>query len=356
MKLLTPILLIVAGCEGLSSPPQPLVSVLKEDGGCFALMTQQTIDPILGVTGTCAAPEVNPQLLAGIDRVEVVIDYGPDVDFDSGTDAPPPSVTLDIDGTASNTPITLSAEHQVGSRVYFVATFTTPATTSTDVQITAGVNAGFTTTVSALFAIVLPSVALVIDDCAGAPLCTLTGAVGSAHFTISVPGDVSQTVLVHATLDGIPQPDPVPPVITQTTGSDYTSQTTAAPVPAAHDGAIWVLEAQLGAQPPSTASVTITAPTIAAQLSCGNACNVATGDSIGLEITAPALIFPLEALVDTTIDGVPQLIDEPVPLVANADGTATGLVTLVAPATAGTWQINVSVAGYPAPAFVTTVN
>ena len=99
----------------------------------------------------------------------------------------------------------------------------------------------------------------------------------------------------------------------------------------------------------------IRAPEITARLTCGTTCSLASGDPIGLEILAPSQIRPLEALVTTRLDGNPQLVSVRVPLEQRADGTALGLLGLMAPAESGSWQIDVTVAGYAAPTIVTTV-
>ena len=355
MKLLPILLILGAGCEGLTSPPEPIVSVLKRNEvGCFQLITDVKLAASLDVPGTCDYGGASSQLIAGVDLIEVVIDYGPDVEFAGNTHAPPPTVTVAVDGAASETAVQLSDEHRVGSRAYFVATFRAPKTPSTDVQLTVGVNAGFKATVPITFKIVPPPVSLTLVDCPLGIQCQLFGGVGNAHIRISVPGDVPQTVLVHATLDGFVQPDPVPPVTTEV-AEGHTEHTTATPVPAVHDGAVWVIAAQIGAEHPSLVTATIRAPMISSQLSCGDTCTLAPNATVGLEITAPVGIRPLQAMVDTRIDGIPVLVAAPVTLIANADGTATGLLALRAPSQTGQWQIAVSVAGYFAPAIVATI-
>jgi hypothetical protein len=74
-----------------------------------------------------------------------------------------------------------------------------------------------------------------------------------------------------------------------------------------------------------------------------------------LTIIAPAQIRPNEARVSTYLDGVPQVIVAPVELVQNANGTSQGLLALRTPNETGTWEIVVTVAGYGAPAIVTTI-
>ena len=349
------LLLALAGCEDLTSTPHPIVSVLRlTSDECYALMTPNApIAAELAVPGTCPDP-APPRLFGGDDQVEVVIDYGPYVDFSGADAAPQPTVTVTVDGAVADVAIDLSKEHRSGGRAYFIATFIVPNQPSIAMQISAGVNTEFASTVSTTFSIVIPPVALDLLECPLGQLCNVTGAVGSAHIHVVVTGQVPQMVTVHTKLDGVPLPDPLPTLITEV-AKGHTEHTTAILVPAAHANAQWLISAQLGAQPPTNVIATIQPPAIETALSCGSSCALHPNDSVGLTITAPALIQPLQALVTTRIDGVPQLVDAPITLHVNADGTSTGLVTLQAPATAGTWQIDASVAGYAAPALLTPV-
>jgi hypothetical protein len=350
-----PILVLCAACEGgLSSDAQPIVSVLKLDGNCFALMTPDTpIAPVLGIAATCSYA-LEPRLFAGVDSVQVVVDYGPDVTFAGTTTAPPPSVTVTVDGVVSETPIEITDELRVGGRAYFIATFHAPPELSKDVRIAAGVNAGFQAIVPTVFETIAPPVAMSLVECPPGPPCELAGSVGSVHAQIAIVGQVPQQVAIHSSIDGVPQPDPVPPVTTQV-ALGRTEATVAIPVPNAPDESIWELRAQLGESPPVLVTAVVRAPAIASELSCAPSCNLGTGDPVGLEITAPSEIRPLQALVTTRLDGVPQLVAAPVALVPIAGDTAQGLLGLDAPPSPGTWQIDVTVAGYSAPAIVTTV-
>jgi hypothetical protein len=345
----------LAACEGLTSTPRPVVSVLRlTEDQCFLLMTPNTpVAKELGVPAICDGT-TPPRLFGNDDLVEAVIDYGPDVDFGGTDHSPAPTVTVTVDGAVADIPIEISQEHRILGRAYYIATFVAPAQPTIDMQITAGVNAEFQTTVGTVFSIVIPPVSLDLLECPANQLCLVTGSVGSAHIHLSITGEIPQMVAVHSKLDGVPLPDTLPAVITEV-AHGHTEHTTAILVPNAHDGALWLITAQLGAQPPTSLTATIKAPAITTALSCGSTCALHTNDPVGLTITAPALITPLQALVDTRIDGVPQLVASPVTLHANADGTATGLVTIPAPATAGTWQIDATVAGYAAPALLTTI-
>ena len=347
--------LACAACEGFAAPPEPLVSVLRlTSDDCFAVMTPDTpVATVLGIQDICTGPSVGPMLVGGIDFVEVVVDYGPGVEFASDVHAPAPTVELLVDGVPSDAPIMITGEERAGARAYFIATFRAPATPSLDARVIASVNPGFQTEVPIAFSIVSPQLTIDITDCAQGAPCVLLGAVGNAHVRVAVPGDVSQTVVLSATLDGVAQPEPAPPVKTDPVGG-HTEHTTAIPVPAARDGAQWVIAGQLGDAVPSTVTATIQAPTIDTSLSCDPSCSIAAGDTVGLDIAAPALIRPLQALVTTRLGGVPQLVDATVALVAGADGNARGTLALVAPQ-AGAWTIDVTIAGYSAPTLVETV-
>jgi hypothetical protein len=350
LSLLT--VLALAACDdGITTDAQPIVSVLKQDGGCFALMAGDPIDPTLGIAGTCPY-RADTRLLAGIDFIEVVVDYGPDVPFSRSTVAPRPHIVVTLDGVANDDPITISDEFRVAERAYYIATLRAPLVASTDVRVIAGVNAGFQTTVPEVLTTVAPHVELVLLECQQGP-CELPGATGSAHIHVAVPGTVPQQVTIHSTLDGVPQPPPVPPVKTFVV-NNRTENTTAIPVPVAPDGTRWSIYAQVGTGPLTRVDALIRAPSIVTELTCGTGCALEDGDPVGLEIVTLAGIRPLEALVTTRLDGVPRIVDARVPLTMRSDGTARGLLGMTAPGP-GTWQIDVTVAGYSADTIVTTV-
>jgi hypothetical protein len=314
-------------------------------------MAGDPIDPTLGVSGTCPY-RADTRMLAGIDFVEVVVDYGPDVPFSGSTVAPSPSVVLTVDGVASEDPISMSDEFRVGDRAYYIATFRAPLRASNDVRITARVNAGFQTLVPEVLTTTSPQVELVLLECQQGA-CEVPGATGSVHISLAVRGTVPQVVTIHSMLDSVPQPDPVPPVRTFV-NNNRTENTTAIPIPSAPDGTLWTISAQLGDGATTEVDAIIRKPSILTELTCGLVCALDDGDPVGLEIVTPAGIRPLEALVTTRLDGVPRLVDARVQLQNRADGTAHGLIGLVAPGP-GAWQIDVTVAGYSAETIVTTV-
>jgi hypothetical protein len=316
--------------------------------GCFALMTPATPPAAaLNLYGTCSY-QADATLMANVDEAVVVIDYGPDVEFDATSAVPPPVVTVTIDGAPADVPVTVGDVQRVGSRAFFEATLRAPGQLSSDVRISATVNAGFAASVEQPFAIIAPPVGLLFAECPDPASCELAGAVGNAHLVIDVPGELSQDVVIHSQIDGIEEAQPFEASVTPP------ETTVAIPVPAAPDGATWTLSAHLGTAAAPSVSATIIAPVITAKLSCAPSCSLATGNPVGLEIDAPKGIAATQALVTTRLNGVPQLVAEPVALVPDPGGSATGLLALTVPGR-GTWTIDVTVAGYAAPAIVQSI-
>ncbi len=347
------LLLTLCACEGLTTPPSPALSALKRmPEGCFALMTPATpVAPDIQLNGLCSY-QADATLMAGVDVAVIVVDYGPDVEFDTTPAVPPPIVTMTVDGGVSTTPISISDAQRIGARAYFLATLRAPEVLSQNVQIAAEVNAGFHSALDNVFALVPAPINLAFAECPDPMACELPGLVGDAHLEVSVPGMLEQTVTIRTAIDGIAQPDAIE--VDTVPGASASTATVALPVPAARDGATWTVSAQLPVGPAPSIGATIRAPAIATQLSCAPSCALTRGQAVGLQITAPAGIRATQALVTTRLDGVPQLVAEPVDLTQGTDA-AVGLVSLAAPTTPGTWTIDVSVAGYAAPAIVQSI-
>jgi hypothetical protein len=87
---------------------------------------------------------------------------------------------------------------------------------------------------------------------------------------------------------------------------------------------------------------------VTATLSCGSSCTLTPGETVGVTISAPEGISPQEALYTTLLDGSPIVLSAQLTL-GNIDiqaGTVSTIQSLTAPTQSGTWQIDVSVAGY----------
>ncbi|HSN26664.1 MAG TPA: hypothetical protein VLT45_10270 [Kofleriaceae bacterium] len=142
-------------------------------------------------------------------------------------------------------------------------------------------------------------------------------------------------------LAGIEDPDLVAATITPP------SSTVALPVPAGASGDAWTISASLFGGTPPSVTATIVAPAITMNLSCAPACALAPDDQVGLQIDAPPGIHATQAFVTTRLNGVPQLVGEPVAL-------DPGVLALTVPGR-GTWTIDATVAGYHASALVQNV-
>ena len=348
-KLIALLVVMVAACEA-PAPVTPILSVLKRTDTCFALMTPDNPVPSeLAVPNICDG-DTFPTIYAGVDLVEIVIDYGPEVDFAATTVAPAPTVEVVVDGVANPVRIDVSPEQRLGSRAFFLATFRAPTVSSTDVRIAAGAGEGFHTESPTIFATVPPPISFALAECQPGLACTLVAVVGGVHATVSVPGDVAVPIVIHQTIDQLLQPDTIAVTATPSGGSAAASVAIEVPT-----GTAWSLAAQVGDGRSAPVSIALVPPTIEAHLSCGTACTVIRGGQVGLAITAPGAIHPARALVTTKLGGVPQLIAAPIDLEV-AGGVASGLVTLTAPTNAvGTWEIAVTVAGFAAPTIEATV-
>jgi hypothetical protein len=336
------ILLSLCACEGLTTAPAPQLSVLKRmPEGCFAVATPDSPPAAaLQLFGTCNY-QADPTLMANVDEAVVVVDYGPDVQFDATTDVPPPVVTVTIDGAPADVPVSVGTVQRVGPRAYFEATLRAPAQLTNDLRIRAQVNAGFASDLVQPFAVVAPPLGVSLFECPDPASCELAGAVGDAHLLVSIPGDQPQQVTVRQSLAGVDDPNIVSATITPP------ASTVALAVPAAPDGSTWTISGSLlGGTPPSV-TARIVAPGITAHLSCAPTCTLAPGDRLGLQIDTPLGIHATQAFVTTRLDGVPQLVGEPVAI-------DPGVLALTVPGS-GAWTIDVSVAGYAAPAIVQNI-
>lgn len=234
--------LCLAACEA-PAPATPIVSVLVRADACFALLTPDIPPaPELGIAGVCADPG-EPTLAASVDLVELVIDYGPDVDFARSTAVPPPVVTVTADGQPVEVAVALSGEQRVGTRAYFVATLRAPDVASNDVRFAAGVDQGFATQVPVVFTVLPPPIAFSLAECGVAMACTIPASATVVHARIEIPGDVSLPVAIHQEIDGAREPDPVP-VVTTTVETTHNTAQVAIPVPRV--GTHWRLVAQVG--------------------------------------------------------------------------------------------------------------
>lgn len=328
--------------------PAAMLSVLgRAPSGCFTLAGGVAPAAELALANLCD-PAVPAGVHAGVDALALVVDYAsPDArpDIASTTAVPAPVVAMLVDGAPQPSP-SVGLEQHAGTRRYFTAQLHAPATPSRDVVFQVRTVPG-AIPVQARIATsaVTPEVSIV--ECGAS--CAATAAVGAVHLRVALPGDVAQEVAIHALLDHARIADPVSAVTTGVVDG-HTEATVAVPVPAGPpDGAIWTLQAQLGAAVASI-DVTLRRPAIAASASCAAPCSLPAGAALGLTVVAPFEIHDRQAIYTTALDGVPQVAQGTLALVTgdNDGKTVTGAVALVAPDRPGTWTIDASVAGYHA--------
>lgn len=333
---------------GILSVHQPVsaISVLARGAqGCSELVAGDRPDAALGLPGLCAGP-ARGILGAGTDVATVVVDYGAVDLLGKPVKIAPPAVALVIDGRDSGLPVLVPGASRAGGHVFFLAAFTTPLTLSSDARIAVTAVPGAAQVTDRL-AIQPTAIDLAIAECPD-PACEQQAAVGAVHLTVRIPGEVAQTITARNVIDGIVTDDSAQ-TVTTVIGTGQTTRTIAMPVPATRDGATWRLEVQLGTTVTRSDPITIRRPVIDTSLSCGARCTIAPGTPVGLTIAAPGAIQTHQALVFTAIDGVPILTGSALDLTDDhTTGTARAVTTLTAPSTAGTWTVDVSIAGYRA--------
>jgi hypothetical protein len=206
-----------------------------------------------------------------------------------------------------------------------------------------------------------PVVDLAVQQCGMPGPCVLTGGVGSAVLDLRVPAATAPTVTLTWAIDNVLQQGSQmiqlgPPVMTP--NGQISMGTAFLPVPAVHDGATWQIFAQHVGMTSGAQAITIQAPTLGAELTCGPGCVPKASGTVALRVTAPEGFITKTALVSTSVDGVPSVNDATLTLSTldvNA-GTISGVLSLPVPNASGaTWQIDTVVGPYKAPTILTTI-
>jgi hypothetical protein len=144
------------GCSGDAPVIGPAISVMKETAAnCFTVLTPVRPSTDLGLDQTLCEAAGAPTLIAGVDQIRLLIDYG-NVHFDGTKNAPVPIVQVTADGRAVDASVTILPERRVAGHSYFVASLQAPTMVSDTVQFAAAVNPGFSTVESTIFRIKQP--------------------------------------------------------------------------------------------------------------------------------------------------------------------------------------------------------
>lgn len=174
------LLLVLAGCDDLGSRSGPTVSVLRQTrGACFELMAGPRPPPGMGGE-PCSAIATSTTLTAGLDVVQLVIDYGTiNVAASAMIPAPMPSILLD--GVATTPSPGAQRQPALDDHTYFLAHATAPETLSNHVQITVPVVAGYGAVVPTIFQTVDPPITAAVLVKAPAGCFAPVGAAPSAE-------------------------------------------------------------------------------------------------------------------------------------------------------------------------------
>jgi hypothetical protein len=345
-------LFAIASCDD-PGPSGMKVTVQKWNGTgqCYATLPgSDKLDPVLPVES--CVNDANDPLIAGADRLRLIVDYG-DLQFAVSPGPPKPTVTSVLDGVSSaNNASTTSLTS--GDRTSFAANFMVPAQLADQLSIFVDAAPGFGRGPLGPYRVSAPDITILPQGCPISSTCETVGGVGSLPLSISYPATTKKVGTLTWTLNGIPQRE------SDSFSLDIVEKGiaigTAYPlVPATAEGTKWVLTARIGDSSSSTPDILIHAPQIESRLdgctSMGSTCGVTPGQAVALVITAPRLIQAKQASVSTTVGGLPDVTAAKVDL-ATTDlikDTASGVLPLKAPvqATSGSsWLIDVNVNGY----------
>ena len=332
------------------APVVTVSALVQTAAGCFAPIGDLPgPDPVLALPGLCAAGITVPSVNAGVDPLQLIIDYGA-LDVPSTAVLPPPVATLLANGAQVGAPLSsFVAVQQSGAagHSYFTIGFHAPQVT-TD-RLVVAVRAA--TEAAALHRIELPLrppvAALSIVECPAAGTCAVHGATGAVHVRVTVPGDVSEPVALAGSFGNGTPSDPIAAATTSGVLGDNHA-TIAVSVPAAPDGTEWRIGGTIAGVALPERALVIQRPPITAALSCHAPCTLVHQTQVGLTVTAPLDIHQPSTTVAATLDGVPVLAPGTFELgtIDNDAHTVSTVILLTAPSAAGTWEIDVAVDGY----------
>jgi hypothetical protein len=301
-------------------------------------------------------------IVAGVGSVSVVVSA-------PGTASSTGTITWTLNGIpqAGSTPLNLAPDPNTVNTITGVAFVPVPgATSATQWALTAQVGLGSGNAPN--ITLVAPVVRAAVEDCPDAGNCTLTADVGLVAVLVSAPGIASAAMpvsgTVTTTIDGVPQQSAFPVTLAAAPNQTNVMAGIAyVPVPAATDGAIWGLGAQVGtvfATVPST--IVLRAPTVVPTLQgCAappTPCSVAEGSAVSFTVQVPIGMSAQQVTISTMVGNAVDIGSLVVNLsMTDIDGkTISGTATLTAPTQSGaTWLINANVGGYNAPTVRATI-
>lgn len=245
--LVVPIAIVLASCDA-TTRSGPTVTVMRVTSKtCLELLSDTPPDDALGLAEPCEASSTATPLLAGIDQLQLVIDYG-DVAFTASTEIPTPTVTVEVDGKATMISPSVASRPQKGGHAWFVVTFTVPNVVSQNMQIQVDVATGFSTRLTKTFQTVAPAPAVSAlrktkDGCFSVmtptmpdPMLGLTDVCGTATTALNAAVDLVELVIDYGALDVAASSVPPAPVISVSIDGTQVATTAAlSPLQRVHD-------------------------------------------------------------------------------------------------------------------------
>jgi hypothetical protein len=359
------------GCSDDAPPGEMRVAVQRAIPGqtCWASLTADAPDAALGLDPPCAAPtDLAPRLAGGSDLIRLVIDYGADLEFTPGTTPPAPTITMTLDGVITATGGSVVPASSGKSRAIFLATFQAPPRAVTEMRFDVQAAQGFSHRVPESFRVDAPQVGLTVDQCKEGQPCELTGGIGTATTTVTVPGATAVDVTLSSTLDDVLQPLSVvvrANIPGGTVGSPVMTGHAFPAVPlAGNASSTWQLFGQWNSSTGAGPRITLNAPVPAIRVQqCASDVPCALAGGVGN--AAVELVVPSSAATSATltwaIDNVLQPGSQSVPLatlmVAPTGPVAMGTTFVPVPVVHGgaAWQLFAQYAGTTSSAPVVTI-
>jgi hypothetical protein len=176
------------------------------------------------------------------------------------------------------------------------------------------------------------------------------------HAVVTIPSDIPQAATLRSFLDGTLLGEQ--PVTTAVDTNHVTKATVELAVPFAPDDpqADWRVDLVWRSLTAPGTPITLQLPSVTSTIGCDAPCNLPAGAIVDLVIAAPKDIHASSATytTSTTTTG-PIEATLATSTVNQANATRIWQTALIAPTTATTWRIQVSVAGYPATTILATI-
>ena len=244
---------------------QLVVSVQRWDEArqCFATISQAVPDPELGLRGSCEGDGALSAVIAGVDRLRIVIDYGTSVRISAATKLPAPTLALLFDGAPSMVAPRFGEMQRAGKHLFFLATYDVPLIDANELVIAAEAVPDFRDETPESFAVAQPSARVEIEGCAAGG-CGFVGGVQAARVVVTIPSREPQPVTLRSHLaDG--SRETTRTLTTARIGETLTRVVTTVDTPLVGAPATWVLEAHWRTQT-TTTTVALARPTLALEV------------------------------------------------------------------------------------------